>query len=411
LERYSAGSPGKVPRFMQSAELIRHGEQVFTVCNACRYCEQYCPVFPAIENRLTFAKGDLMYLANLCHNCGECVFACQYAPPHEFGINVPRTLAQLRLKSYEDFCWPKPLGVLFRRNGVLTSVGLASALTAVMFVATLWFDGEGLRQASAGDFYAVMPHGVMVGLFGAVSAFVVVALAISVRRFWRDIESRGKLARSEPVSLMVAVRDMLTLRHLHGSGENCASTEEHRTPWRRWFHHCTFYGFMLCFASTCIAGIYHSMFGWEAPYPHFSLPVMLGTVGGIGLLIGPAGLLVLRYRRDRLLEDPEQEGMDVAFITLLFLTSLTGLLLLLFRERSAMAPLLIVHLAVVLALFLTLPYGKFVHGLYRVAALIKYANEDAIGLPEVARPERAPAIGRPDYLGSRPPVQGEQPIQ
>jgi Fe-S oxidoreductase len=63
------------------------------VCNACRYCEQYCPVFPAMEERREFARVDLAYLANLCHNCGECLYACQYAPPHEFGINVPRTLA------------------------------------------------------------------------------------------------------------------------------------------------------------------------------------------------------------------------------------------------------------------------------------------------------------------------------
>ena len=71
-------------------------QHVMTVCNACRYCEQYCPVFPAMEQRLTFATADLAYLANLCHNCGECLYACQYAPPHEFGINVPRTLAQIR---------------------------------------------------------------------------------------------------------------------------------------------------------------------------------------------------------------------------------------------------------------------------------------------------------------------------
>ena len=78
-----------------------------TVCNACRYCERYCPVFPAMERRLTFATADLAYLANLCHNCGECLYACQYAPPHEFGINVPRTLAEIRLRSYEEYCWPR----------------------------------------------------------------------------------------------------------------------------------------------------------------------------------------------------------------------------------------------------------------------------------------------------------------
>ena len=145
--------------------------------------------------------------------------------------------------------------------------------------------------------------------------------------------------------------------------------------WRRWFHHCTFYGFLLCFASTTVAAIYHMVFAWHAPYAYTSAPVVLGTLGGAGLLVGPAGLFVLRRRRDPALADPAQEGLDESFIALLFLTSLTGLLLLVLRDRALMASLLIVHLGIVLALFLTLPYGKFVHGFYRTAALVKYAIE------------------------------------
>ena len=68
--------------------------------------------------------------------------------------------------------------------------------------------------------------------------------------------------------------------------------------------------------------------------------------------------------------------MDVSFLFLLFLTSLTGLALLVLRHQPVMALLLIVHLSAVLALFVTLPYGKFVHGLYRTAALIKFASEE-----------------------------------
>ncbi len=83
-------------------EVLREGERVMTVCNACRYCEGYCPVFPAMEQQVAFARGDLTYLANLCHNCGECLYACQYAAPHEFAINVPATLARIRLRSYEE---------------------------------------------------------------------------------------------------------------------------------------------------------------------------------------------------------------------------------------------------------------------------------------------------------------------
>ena len=70
-----------------------------------------------------------------------------------------------------------------------------------------------------------------------------------------------------------------------------------------------------------------------------------------------------------------QRPMDRGFVALLFLTGLTGLVLLAWRESAAMPLLLAIHLGVVLALFLTLPYGKMVHGVYRGAALLKWAGE------------------------------------
>jgi citrate/tricarballylate utilization protein len=67
--------------------------------------------------------------------------------------------------------------------------------------------------------------------------------------------------------------------------------------------------------------------------------------------------------------------MDVAFILMLFLTSFSGMVLLLLRDTAAMGPLLALHLGVVFAVFITMPYGKFVHGIYRFAALVRYARE------------------------------------
>jgi len=324
-----------------------------------------------MENRTSFAKGDVLYLANLCHNCGECLYACQYAPPHEFGINVPRTLAEARLASYEEYCWPRFMSGLFRRNGVMLSLAIS-----VVSMIVVWFF---VRSSDArGDFYAVIPHDLMVGAFGLAASLVVVSLMIGVARALSSFSGpalSGPSAGGPERPTLRAITDALTLRHLHATGEDCTRDVETRSPWRRYFHHCTFYGFALCFASTSVAAVYHAGFGWRAPYAYVSVPVVLGTIGGIGLVVGPLGLLAQYRARDLALKDPAQSSMDLSFIVMLLMTSVTGLLLLLLRDSTMMPPVLVIHLGFVLGLFLTLPYSKFVHGIYRMAALLKFSSE------------------------------------
>jgi citrate/tricarballylate utilization protein len=84
------------------AELIEEGRRQLTICNACRYCEGYCSVWPALERRRELSDGDLTHLANLCHDCRDCLDACMYAAPHEFELNPPKLFSQLRLETYED---------------------------------------------------------------------------------------------------------------------------------------------------------------------------------------------------------------------------------------------------------------------------------------------------------------------
>jgi citrate/tricarballylate utilization protein len=361
---------------MQASELTREGARMMSVCNACRYCEQYCPAFQAMEQRLTFATADLNYLANLCHGCGECLYACQYAPPHELAINVPKTFAQLRVQSYEQYAWPAALGAAFRRQGVAMALLLAAAMLALLLGAAFALNGERLlAPGTAADFYAVVPHGVMVALFGGVGTFVLVALAVGGARCARELRTMSESpAHVERGGTSSALGDMLTLNHLHVAGRDCVTALEVRTPWRRWLHHATFYGFMLCFASTSVATLYH-VAGSPAPYAYSSLPVLLGTAGGIGLTVGTVGLLLHRRRRDTALTSAAQQDLDSAFIVLLLLTAATGLLLLALRHEAVMGLLLVVHLAAVLALFLTLPYGKLVHGLYRGVALLHYRRK------------------------------------
>ena len=357
--------------------------RVLQICNACRYCEGYCPVFPAMARRLAFDRADIHYLANLCHNCGACLHACQYAPPHEFGVNVPRAMAAVRMRTYIDYAWPPALGALYRRNGIAVASALAIGLALVLVLA-LAHSGRLLHPPLAGNFYAVFPHDLLVALFGAVIGFALLALAIGARRFWRA-QTPGA---GSGAAYTAAATDALALTYLGGGhGEGCNEADDRYTLARRRFHHATFYGFLLCFAATCVATVYHYALGRPAPHALTDLPVLLGTAGGVGLLAGPAGLLWLNLRRAPLHGDPAQRPMDLGFIVLLLLTGLTGLALLAWRDGGAMAVLLAVHLGCVMAMFLTMPYGKFAHGVYRVAALAKWSIERRQPSPLQVGPE------------------------
>jgi citrate/tricarballylate utilization protein len=114
-----------------------------------------------MTRRLEFGKADIHYLANLCHNCGACLHACQYAPPHEFAVNVPR-----RWQRCAATRTPSSHGR--RRSARCTgATGLRcrsrSPLRFALFLASRWRDGRAV--ASGGRLLRVVPHGLMVALF------------------------------------------------------------------------------------------------------------------------------------------------------------------------------------------------------------------------------------------------------
>ncbi|MBL8383953.1 MAG: tricarballylate utilization 4Fe-4S protein TcuB [Burkholderiales bacterium] len=360
---------------MSLAELVAAAEaeaaRELTICNACRYCEGFCAVFPAMTRRLEFGRDDVHYLANLCHNCGACLHACQYAPPHEFGLNLPRALADLRVHTWAEYAWPRAAGALYRRAGLTVALALGGGL-ALFLVLALAQAGGLWRPPNGGNFYAVFPHNLLVTLFGIAFGWAVLALGIGVARFWRAWRpGPGSLAAAAEATASVA-----SLRYLDGGhGEGCNEADDRFTRARRLAHHFTFYGFLLCLASTSVATVYHYALGLPAPYAYTSLPVVLGTLGGIGLLIGPAWLFALNLRRHPEHGVRAHKALDHGLIWTLFLVSATGLALLAWRDTAAMTVLLAVHLGFVMAFFLTMPYGKFAHGIYRAAALLKYAVE------------------------------------
>ena len=102
------------------------------ICNACRYCEGYCAVFPAMFKERAFDGGDITQLANLCHNCRGCYYACQYTAPHEFDLNLPQALANVRQDSWEDLAFPRAAGRAFAAD--LAGAGTGTLATSAVLL-------------------------------------------------------------------------------------------------------------------------------------------------------------------------------------------------------------------------------------------------------------------------------------
>lgn len=369
-----AGAVPAAPDDLERAE--SEASRILHICNACRYCEGFCAVFPAMTRRLEFSPAELHYLANLCHNCGACLHACQYAPPHDFGVNVPRSMARLRLHTYARNAWPGALGALYARNGLATSLALAGGIALFLLLA-LALRGTLLGAVPGADFYQVFPHGLLAAMFSAAFGWALLALGIGTARFWRGIGTDSPpLPAPDLPALGDAARAVATLRYLGGGhGEGCNNRDDRFSLARRHSHQALMYGFALCFAATSVATLYHYLLHLEAPYAYTSLPVLLGSAGGVLMLLGAGGLLGLNLRRHPLQGDPAQRPMDLGFIALLLLVAASGLALAAWRASPAMPALLALHLGGVMALFLTLPYGKFAHAPLRAAALLRWAVE------------------------------------
>lgn len=350
---------------------VQEGARVMGICNSCRYCEGFCAVFPAMERRLVFTPESMHFLANLCHNCGACYHACQYAPPHAFALEVPQAMAAIRRETYTEFAFPRPLGQAYQRQGLAMSLAAVLAFFAIFIVGTMSL-GDHTRLWTApgpGLFYEITSHGLLVSLFGPVFLFSVLAMGVSAGRYWKMLSHASRETAASILEAAQTARDVLGLRYLDGGGDGCPDATDAPSQSRRIHHHLVFYGFMLCLASTSVATLYHYLFNQPAPYPFLSAPVLLGTVGGVLMVLGCGGLLATRAQRHRILKRSDQAVMDVGFVVLLLLIAASGLALLAVRTTAAMPLVHLFHLSTVLAFFLLMPYSKFVHGLYRGVAL------------------------------------------
>lgn len=361
---------------MLELPVVQEARRQFEICNACRYCEGICAVFPALERRNVFNAGDMTYLANLCHDCRACFDVCPYAPPHEFAVDIPRLMSDLRERTYAHYAWPRSLARRVDRN--LPAALVFSSIAVVIVVAVTFLangvDGMFITRTGPGSFYDVVPWVAMMLPFMAISLVALGIMFVAGTRFWRATGQNSGLGLRD---LANATVDIALLRNLDGGGPGCTYPDERPNQRRRLWHSLVFYGFISAFISTTLAAIYQDFFGILPPYGYTSLPVIFGTVGGIGMIVGVIGLLADKRRSDGGRIAKRMRTMDLAFMIALLLVNVSGILLLALRETAAMPMLLAIHLGYTAALFVTLPYGKFAHAIYRGLALLRNRLEMA----------------------------------
>ena len=341
-------------------------KRALNLCNTCGFCTGLCAVFPAAQGRPSLATGDLRHLAHLCHDCRSCVHDCQYAAPHEFAVNLPATLAELRRADYRE------------QLGFSKAVfAICCALPPLALLAAQPLAQVFSSHTGPGAFYALIPHPVMAGATGAVMGLAALLLLVRLGLFWRA--GRGPVP-VERHALRDGVIAALNLRNL-------ADCEDRTGPagrLRRWAHHLLAGGFGLTFLAT-VAGFLLHLLGQPAPYPLLSPPVLLGTAGGVAML---AGLGLMGLRADPLKTKAMARSDRFLRLQLATLAG-TGLALLALRETPAMGLLLALHLGAVGGAVLCLPFGKLSHGGWRLISLIRAAAEARARRLDKARPRAA----------------------
>jgi citrate/tricarballylate utilization protein len=351
--------------------VFEEAERQLNICNACRYCEGFCAVFPALERRTVLEDGDISQIANLCHDCRACFDACMYSEPHEFELNVPKALTAVRVEDYRRYVWPRRVpGLLKGWIGVFSVAIIASLVVILVAVANVGWSGLTINEAGPHSPYELIPYFPTLAIILVPGIYSFVVMFAAGRAYWREIGGapNGMTGRAVRRAVWYAA----TLRHMRGGGEDCYYPEDEKpSAGRRHLHSMVMYGFGLCIISTAAAAVMQDGFGIDPPYQVLSVPVITGFFGGVGLVVGCAGLLLLKARSSKVTSFAQMTVKDYGFLVALEFLALTGLLTLFVRHTPAFGIVYLVHLASVALSFGTAPYSKFVHFIYRFLAILR----------------------------------------
>jgi len=311
----------------------------YTICNACRYCEGYCPVWNALPLRTLVTKEDTIYFAHLCFDKRNCYYACPYVSPHEFNWNIPRINREIRLNTYREL-----LGKRIRY-----SLSFLLLLPLIFLWIKYW--PHLAVQYPILNFYNVVPRDILI--MGGIIAMLYIMLLSSIYIYKFDRLLNSKL-RPSLKTLPEAITDLL----LHRWFEKAQYPKQVESNIRFIIHFLIFYGILLDTFATITAYIQEDILRIPSPYPVSNPAVIFGLTGGIMIVVGTIIAIVARCISRRKQKFIATEFIDTAFAFILLLTALSGLLVLYIRiidNIILMNIKLIIHYNFIYILFFIIP--------------------------------------------------------
>jgi quinone-modifying oxidoreductase subunit QmoC len=367
-------------------EIEEYGGGSLKKCFQCATCSVACPISPdtkpfprkemiaaswGLKDKLV-GNGDIW----LCHNCGDCSTLCPR------GAKPGDVLAAIRAYAISHYAGLPALGKIVNDPKKLP---ILAAIPAVLFLVlglilkmfgVDWLNFSPERVFEEGDTVGHIAHHAFFHtwlvdlIFVPTSIFVVAVFALGLKRFIADIHQNALLEgktdkqKIDPKGFIEALIRVVPTILKHSKFSECGENSERGTP-----HMMVFFGFVGLAVVTGIFFVVLYGFGIHGPYKQFNPVKILANISGIALFIG--GLLMIKNRMAKS-EDQVSTYRDWFLIGLVFGLGATGMLTELTRLADAAFLTYVIyyiHLMFVFVLFISLPFSKLAHLVYRTTAM------------------------------------------
>lgn len=373
-------------------ELKSSGAETLKKCYQCATCSVVCDIssdsdpFPRKQMHMAQwgLKDELLKDPNiwLCHNCNDCSKNCPR------GAAPADVLATLRKAVIKENAFPSIFGKLGDSKPLNIFIAL---LIPVILLLVVFFSGGDFSIPEGEIVYSkLFPLLKVDMLFTTTAILVSIFFAISVMKFWKNINTQPEKLRASNKKLIPALKETLIEFALHKKFNKCRESKS-----RYLGHMLVVIGFVLLFIVTNWSLFTQDILDWKSPFSvtdqhaidvfgsFASLYIILfkltANIGAISLLIG-GGLLILNRLKERSYASLTS-SFDWTLLGIVFMVCVTGILSEFTRVSNIAGvayPMYFVHLVCVFYIIAYLPYSKLAHMVYRTTAITyaKMANID-----------------------------------